>query len=470
MSVKDFVNYFKNSPEYKEWLMDEELKTGTFNTKNGVSWLFNTRDDLTKAGFSKTTDLAISSDNAESLGAIKQFNSYVRSIKNSAVSGGPVVVRDPKTKVTTIVFSDVNYNTGINKVLDSVLGEGAAKQAFGSGLFQKGHYIGAANAGIQSVENSLVSRFAGTDIDERALLSALNVFDIIQKELIRQDKESSIIAQTIGKNRDILAKYEKTAQHFLIELQVTSENASAGGSISSLVGGVNSQKLGLRDLIKHVSTSSANAFLDTVKKNTKIKGRELALLKSSPSLKELNRLAILAAIRGERMKQETYTASNVKLGTIPGVQVDKASLVKGKQAKSKLKEDVAAAKVKVNAALKRLRASGTNKVISLITIQQLINGKLRDQIQNNMGKGKAKTILNYRTGRFADSVRVTRLARTKEDEVTAFYTYMKYPYQTFEPGFAQGQIATRDPKLLISKSIRDIAKDIVTARLKAVLV
>jgi hypothetical protein len=120
--------------------------------------------------------------------------------------------------------------------------------------------------------------------------------------------------------------------------------------------------------------------------------------------------------------------------------------------------------------LPRLRAVQDNRVISLVTIQQLINGKLRDQIQNNMGKGNARTILNYRSGRFADSVRVTKLARTKDDEVTAFYTYMKYPYQTFEPGFKQGQIVTRDPKLLISKSIRDIARDIVTARLKAVLV
>lgn len=118
----------------------------------------------------------------------------------------------------------------------------------------------------------------------------------------------------------------------------------------------------------------------------------------------------------------------------------------------------------------RLRSAFDNKVISLVSIQQLINRRLADQIQLNMGKGKAKSILNYRSGRFADSVRVERLARSKEDEITAFYTYMKYPYQTFEPGFKQGNIPTRDPKILISKSMREIAKELVTARLKAVLV
>jgi hypothetical protein len=188
------------------------------------------------------------------------------------------------------------------------------------------------------------------------------------------------------------------------------------------------------------------------KKEVKIVFKEQLLnSKSSNSIKEDLVLAIKQVIL-----PKTVIPKHTRTPALKG-SVDASSKVTGKTTSGA-------------PAQKRLRAVESNKVISLVTIQQLINGKLRDQIQNNMGKGKAKTILNYRTGRFADSVRVTKLARTKEDEVTAFYTYMKYPYQTFEPGFAQGQIATRDPKLLISKSIRDVAKDIVTARLKAVLV
>ena len=35
------------------------------------------------------------------------------------------------------------------------------------------------------------------------------------------------------------------------------------------------------------------------------------------------------------------------------------------------------------------------------------------------------------------------------------YTYEKYPYQTFEPGFEKGSVL-RDPRKLIEESIRDI--------------
>lgn len=43
------------------------------------------------------------------------------------------------------------------------------------------------------------------------------------------------------------------------------------------------------------------------------------------------------------------------------------------------------------------------------------------------------------------------------------YTYMKYPYQTFEPGFAQGS-TFRDPRLLIGQSIRELATQIMNEK------
>jgi hypothetical protein len=54
--------------------------------------------------------------------------------------------------------------------------------------------------------------------------------------------------------------------------------------------------------------------------------------------------------------------------------------------------------------------------------------------------------------------------------ITAFYSYMKNPYQTFEPGYRQGSPKSRDPKLLISSSIRDIAATKVANRLRAVVI
>ncbi len=100
----------------------------------------------------------------------------------------------------------------------------------------------------------------------------------------------------------------------------------------------------------------------------------------------------------------------------------------------------------------------------------ILNQRLFESIKDNMGKGSARSILNYRTGRFASSVSVEKLTIDRAGQLTAFYNYMKYPYQTFEPGFVQGDPKSRDPKLLIAKSIRQIASEIVTNRLKAVLV
>lgn len=107
---------------------------------------------------------------------------------------------------------------------------------------------------------------------------------------------------------------------------------------------------------------------------------------------------------------------------------------------------------------------------SIANLKALLNDKLYEAIKKNMGKGSASSILNFRTGRFARSAKVVKLVNNREGHIDAFYTYMKYPYQTFEPGFKQGTPPTRNPKLLIAKSMREVAATIVTNRLKAILV
>jgi len=94
---------------------------------------------------------------------------------------------------------------------------------------------------------------------------------------------------------------------------------------------------------------------------------------------------------------------------------------------------------------------------SPLSIMNLINSRLHNQLRTNM----RSPALNYQTGRFAKSVRITNISQTRQNQMTAFYTYMKSPYQTFERGYAQGSIAARDPRTIISKSIREIAAQIM---------
>ena len=109
----------------------------------------------------------------------------------------------------------------------------------------------------------------------------------------------------------------------------------------------------------------------------------------------------------------------------------------------------------------------TASTINLISLKSLINTHLQSMIAANMGDGTNKRVLNYRTGRFAASAKVESLSQSRQGMITAFYSYMKNPYQTFEPGFKQGSPKSRDPKLLISQSIREIAATRVSNQLRA---
>lgn len=107
---------------------------------------------------------------------------------------------------------------------------------------------------------------------------------------------------------------------------------------------------------------------------------------------------------------------------------------------------------------------------NLTNLQNLLNARLVDQVKQNMGNGTRSDVLNLQTGRFAESVEVTRLSESRQGMITAFYTYMKNPYATFSAGGRQEFPRSRDPKTLISRSIREIAAEQVRNRLRSVLV
>lgn len=106
----------------------------------------------------------------------------------------------------------------------------------------------------------------------------------------------------------------------------------------------------------------------------------------------------------------------------------------------------------------------------LLSLQSLLNSNLVQTVKQNMGGGNRRDILNLRSGRFAESVKVERLTQGREGMITAYYNYMRNPYATFSQGGKQQLPRSRDPKLLISKSIREIAAQAKITRLRAVLV
>lgn len=102
---------------------------------------------------------------------------------------------------------------------------------------------------------------------------------------------------------------------------------------------------------------------------------------------------------------------------------------------------------------------------SVVSIEALIRMSLYETIKKNM----VEPALVFRSGRFAASVQLQKLNAQRDGSLVAFLTYMKYPYGTYEPGFAHGSVE-RSPTLLIDRSVREIAAKLITNRLKTIVV
>jgi hypothetical protein len=162
------------------------------------------------------------------------------------------------------------------------------------------------------------------------------------------------------------------------------------------------------------------------------------------------------AISGEPRKP--YKAKSPK-------QIDKAdSIIRVKVPDVKIKTPKFS---KFNNAVRNLN---TGQFTSISSLKALLNSHLHDVVAANMGDGNQRRILNYRTGRFATSTFVERVTLDRQSMVDVYYNYMKNPYATFSEGGKQQYPRTRDPKILISKSIREIAQTMGVQRMRTILV
>ena len=188
---------------------------------------------------------------------------------------------------------------------------------------------------------------------------------------------------------------------------------------------------------------------------------------ASPSLFDLLRDNLVSILSGilPKLKQKSSSKSSGSI-SVP-------KLVPVKRTHKKLSTP----KVIVNARPQSDRASNLastsssiTPTVNLVSLQNILNQNLASRIQQNMGTGSRQDILNYRTGRFAESAKVERMSQSRQGMISAFYSYMRNPYGTFSIGGDQQSPVSRDPKLLISRSIREIGATMVNNRMRAVLV
>jgi hypothetical protein len=444
MSAKNFLRVFQKQELYKRWFSSNQ------------SWLKNNREDLVKRGLSKYVGFAITEETAKSLGKISEFNNLVSKFKQEAKKRGPYVVEDGENP-TTIVFPRVSFETGIASVLDKYFGKGTAKTATEMS-FVKGHVVGIATGGLLGIKESLQNSKVASSISKEEIDGALKFIDIIIDHLHKEDLASSSF-KSLTKS-PVLARYNKSSRHFLVELQLKSINDESAKLVRAISGNTKNAQTGIRGVLTP-GGAAPKALQGLLLKLAEqgVDKDSLVNLESSPSLKNLIRDELIEELKGKKSTKKQYQDS-FNIGSIT------TQVVKNKEEyrKSLQKEKKKLEKVKAN--LKKLRIH-TGQFVSLTNIQNLLNQNLHDQIQKNMGKGTARSVLNYRTGRFAHSAKVVSARMSRDGSIEAFYTYMKMPYATFEPDGRQGSPVSRDPRKLIEKSMREIATTLVKNRLKA---
>ena len=91
----------------------------------------------------------------------------------------------------------------------------------------------------------------------------------------------------------------------------------------------------------------------------------------------------------------------------------------------------------------------------------ILNKELPKTVRGNM----ISPALVNRTGRFANSVRITDVVQTPKGYPSIGYTYARSPYEVFEMGSGNVRATPeRDPRKIIDQSIREIAAQFAIGR------
>ena len=176
---------------------------------------------------------------------------------------------------------------------------------------------------------------------------------------------------------------------------------------------------------------------------------EIVKMKGSGSLEEkIEKVVVDKLTKGIKKAKVTTKTKRIKTSSKGKVQVT------GTKAKS-------TARVRDAGALKRAPKRKTkDTAFSQTKLYAALSTRINSVVAKNMGD----PALNFQSGRFAGSVKITDVGATPQGFPSVGYTYQLYPYQTFEPGFQQGS-PERDPRKLIDRSIREIAAQMLTGRL-----
>lgn len=473
MSIKDFHAALR-SPAYTAWFQrlsrDNILKASASDLrKNELGEEFNSfyiSKNTVKDVLAKLYELETENVPQEEINAV--FKELEASVYRRGKATAKLI-QEPYVEGEALYFPRISFDqitSILNKGFQDALKNNEGKKI--SDYFQKGHVYGIFPKKISIISKSLQSN---QTIDPKSKALLLGILDKLETQLADEDLATSNLRTNSFK---LYAKYKKKATQYLVELQLTEDNQAAGRS----------QALVSKALRKFLNPGAVTFTKDGGVKFTEGAGEQklrevittvaedLLGTKGSPSYIDLLAEYIAETIKTGNPREKQYVVPFSKVGESKSAKIDTSGYTK------KVKEDRAKAK-KLKASIAAIPTTPkfknleTKRKIGLPRLLALLNSHIQDAVSANMqdpadyDRGSRK-LLTYRTGRLAESVKVERLSASRQGMITAFYSYMKNPYATFSTGGRQQNPKTRDPRLLISKSIREIAAKYVAEQMRAV--
>lgn len=329
--------------------------------------------------------------------------------------------------------------------IDKINKEAKRRGSFG-GFFNKGHVVGVATNLVKHFKDEIAATDKLAESQRKVLVQVLDKYiDKLQKD----DLASANLPDAI--NQELYGSYIKSSDKYLVEIQYGSENIEAGRASIPFV----------TELRKLFSVSEAD-LASMVNKSPAL-GEALLTTKGSPSYVDILAKELADMMAGKNTAKKVYQVKDVLIGK-------KSTKIQKPKKNTQQIQQLKALKSKIKAVKKDPKqfVEAIKPTYSLANLLVLLQDNIQNVVSANMGDGGQRNVLNYRTGRFAASVQVESLSESRQGMITAFYSYMKNPYATFSEGGRQESPRSRDPKLLIAKSIRELAATVVGNRLRAV--
>lgn len=262
-------------------------------------------------------------------------------------------------------------------------------------------------------------------------------------------------------NAEIFDLFDPAEQVELLGLRSRAKKIDARTTIEANLLKKTGKKLGEVTVVYIESTEGNSTegaklgrrIISQLKKIITAKSRELLNYTASLSLAQRLEQVLVASLTGQKPKDGTVNKT----------------FKYSKQTKEKL--SLYGPKLQTSKSRKSKTRSNTNtQTQDLTSLINFLNQKLHDKIKDNMGKGGAKQVLNYRTGRFARSAKIQTLYPLQEKgAIGAQVRYMRQPYAVFEP---KGRLHKpgRDPHRIFGRSIRQLLQEEKIANLRRVKV